>query len=337
MKRPTRCNNEEHSPAIIVTTTTTTKERFTGLFGGFGDNLSLRCGYVQEEDHACASQARATAASQQQQERQGETAQGMATTLSEQLAMQKPRVVLLFFCDPDQTYSVQVRNRILQVLCHRHCSNNNNNVRLGDDEAGSSRNDIMCCVVSLAEQQQQQETSQVQNYYSDSLCDFLTETGMIVHTRSVATGLAQYFSTTPTRLPTFNACTNVQWTSLWGQTRGIGLGMEQAGNGASTMAPRNLWFGLCPTELGSCTLSDSLYDFVKHNGLTISVIHNNTAALLQMTEDQIRKHWLAVFCSRRRHENGSFVASFARDCQAIKCLTYPNILLENNARTLLLA
>ena len=42
--------------------------------------------------------------------------QSTAATLSEQLAMQKPRVVVLFFCNPEQTYSIQVRNRILQVL-----------------------------------------------------------------------------------------------------------------------------------------------------------------------------------------------------------------------------
>lgn len=129
---------------------------------------------------------------QQQQQEDNPVVQMMATTLAEQLSIQKPRVVLLFFCDPEQAYSIQVRNRILQVLCHNNMNETGNEFVRSKEQEESSRNDILCCVVSLAQGGEQSQSSSSSSsrdcVYSAPQRDFLSGTGLVV--THVASSLA---------------------------------------------------------------------------------------------------------------------------------------------------
>ena len=90
------------------------------------------------------------------------------TTLTETLMVQKPRVILFFFCDPEQCYSITVRNWILQVLYSG--SNPSANYGASLDRSGESSGGVLCLVVSLGEARQ----------VSPFLCDFLSATGILV-------------------------------------------------------------------------------------------------------------------------------------------------------------
>lgn len=113
------------------------------------------------------------------------------TTLLEQLAIQKPRVVLLFFCDAQQTYSIQVRNRILQVL-YSNCGSSTapRNVAHGQEEESAS--DILCCIVSLGGGGGGDDESS-SCHISPATRAFASDTGMLVTRVASSMALHNYF------------------------------------------------------------------------------------------------------------------------------------------------
>ena len=106
------------------------------------------------------------------------------TALSERLALQKPRVVILFFCDAQQAYSIQVRNRILQVLYHNDSGSTsprrNSLVQIQEQQQSSC--EILCCIVSLGGGGggDSGESSSLCHIISPATREFARSTGMLV-------------------------------------------------------------------------------------------------------------------------------------------------------------
>ena len=95
----------------------------------------------------------------------------VTTTLTEIMTNKPPRVVLLFFYDPEQIYSIKVRNRILQLMSW---SKQQQQSRDDDDhkESSPSSSSILCCAMIVGKNGTRE--------LSSSDYDFLASTGMIV-------------------------------------------------------------------------------------------------------------------------------------------------------------
>lgn len=122
---------------------------------------------------------------QQQQQQQDNEEEMTPTTLSERLAIQKPCVVILFFCDAQQAYSIQVRNRILQVLYHNDSGSTSphRNPLVQGQEQQQSSCDILCCIVSLGGGRggdSGESSSSFRHTVSPATREFARSTGMLV-------------------------------------------------------------------------------------------------------------------------------------------------------------
>jgi hypothetical protein len=150
-------------------------------------------------------------------------ATGITTSLTELLAMHQPKIVVLFFYDPEQAYSVLVRNRLLPVL-HAFLDDKQTQADKKREDIDDDKNNehiherisvVLCRHANFAQWHHFTRCSRL------FVCHGLGRDG-----HSIRTGMVAYFSTTR---PCHAACPASSRANRAGNRRAarrFGVGME---------------------------------------------------------------------------------------------------------------